>query len=180
MIDPSTGLPLRSTIFVDAGYDRTPDYTVGLTNTFKYKKLSLNEAALTTKVEAAVTDLARRVDRIGIVAWSFGVWYAWKMGIAHADRVRALALFYGIGPNEPKAPTTPVLAHYAEHDEFEDIGFARQVEREMKAAGHDITVELYPGTKHWFDEPSRPEYDKAASTLAWDRTRALFEKHLGK
>ena len=50
----------------------------------------------------------------------------------------------------------------------------------MKAAGHDITVELYPGTKHWFDEPSRPEYDEAASTLAWDRTRALFEKHLRK
>jgi carboxymethylenebutenolidase len=139
-----------------------------------------DEAALTTKVEAAVTDLARRVDTIGIVAWSFGVWYAWKMGISHADRVRALALFYGIGPNEPKAPSTPVLAHFAEHDEFEDLGHARQVEKEMKAAGHDITVELYPGTKHWFDEPSRPEYDKAASALAWDRTRALFDRHLRK
>ena len=48
------------------------------------------------------------------------------MGIAHADRVRALALFYGIGPNEPEAPTTPVLAHYAEHDEFEDLAHARR------------------------------------------------------
>ena len=137
-----------------------------------------DEAALTTKVDAAVTDLARRADRIGIVAWSFGVWYAWKMGISRADTVRALALFYGIGPNEPDAPSTPVLAHYAEHDEFEDIAFARQVEKEMKAAGSDIKVELYPGTKHWFDEPSRPEYDKAASALAWDRNRALFDKHL--
>ncbi len=42
LIDPTTGLPLRSTVFVDAGYDRTPDYTVGLTNTVRYKKLSLN------------------------------------------------------------------------------------------------------------------------------------------
>ncbi len=125
-----------------------------------------------------MSDLGQKVDRIAIVAWSFGVWYAWKMGITRADKVRALVLFYGIGPNEPDAPTTPVLAHYAEHDEFEDLSFARQVEKEMKAAGNDVRVELYPGTKHWFDEPSRPEYDKGASALAWDRTRAFFSRHL--
>jgi len=42
LIDPTTGLPLRSTAFIDAGYDRQPDFTVGLTNTLRYKKLSLN------------------------------------------------------------------------------------------------------------------------------------------
>jgi carboxymethylenebutenolidase len=48
----------------------------------------------------------------------------------------------------------------------------------MKAAGNDVRVELYPGTKHWFDEPSRPEFDKAASALAWDRTREFLKRHL--
>jgi carboxymethylenebutenolidase len=138
-----------------------------------------NEAKITKMVDDAVMELAKKADRIAIVAWSFGVWYAWKMGISRADKVKALVLFYGIGPNEPDAPTTPVLAHYAEHDEFEDITFARQVEKEMTAAGHDVKVELYPGTKHWFDEPSRPEYDKAASDLAWERTREFLRKHLG-
>lgn len=140
---------------------------------------SEREDAITEMVEGAVLNLAERVDRIGIVAWSFGVWYAWKMGIAQSDKVRALVLFYGIGPNEPDAPKTPVLAHYAEHDEYEDLSFARQVEKEMRATGSDVTVELYPGTKHWFDEPSRPEYDKTASDLAWDRTRAFLRTHLG-
>ena len=43
LVDPSTGLPIRSpSLFIDAGYDRTPKYTVGLTNTFKYKQLALN------------------------------------------------------------------------------------------------------------------------------------------
>ncbi|MCC7055278.1 MAG: SusC/RagA family TonB-linked outer membrane protein [Gemmatimonadaceae bacterium] len=42
LIDPTTGLPLRSTAFVDAGYDRQPDFTIGLTNTFRYKRFSLN------------------------------------------------------------------------------------------------------------------------------------------
>lgn len=139
---------------------------------------SENEDRITEVVDDAVTELGRRAEKIAIVAWSFGVWYAWKMGIARTDRVKGLVLFYGIGPNEPAAPTVPVLAHYAEHDEFEDIGFARQVEKEMRDEGHDIRVELYAGTSHWFDEPSRPEYDPKASALAWDRTVAFLRTHL--
>jgi hypothetical protein len=42
LIDPTTGLPLRSADFIDRGYDRQPNYTIGLTNNFRYKKLSLN------------------------------------------------------------------------------------------------------------------------------------------
>ena len=42
LIDPTTGLPVRSTTFVDGGYDRHPDFTVGLTNTFRYNRFSLN------------------------------------------------------------------------------------------------------------------------------------------
>jgi len=42
LIDPTSGLPIRSTSFIDAGYDRQPDFTVGITNTFRYKRLSLN------------------------------------------------------------------------------------------------------------------------------------------
>jgi TonB-linked SusC/RagA family outer membrane protein len=42
LIDPTTGLPLRSSTFIDRGYDRHPDFTLGLTNSFRYNKLSLN------------------------------------------------------------------------------------------------------------------------------------------
>jgi len=55
LIDPSSGLPVRATTFIDAkcvkksngevvqrGYDRQPDFTVGLTNTMRYKKFSLD------------------------------------------------------------------------------------------------------------------------------------------
>lgn len=42
LIDPSNGLPLRSSIFIDRGYDRQPNYTIGLTNTFKHNRLSLD------------------------------------------------------------------------------------------------------------------------------------------
>ncbi|HEY2852002.1 MAG TPA: SusC/RagA family TonB-linked outer membrane protein [Gemmatimonadaceae bacterium] len=42
IIDPTSGLPIRSSTFIDAGYDRTPKWTVGLTNTFKYKSFTLD------------------------------------------------------------------------------------------------------------------------------------------
>jgi outer membrane receptor protein involved in Fe transport len=42
IIDPTTGLPIRSASFIDAGYDRQPKYTVGLTNDFQYKNWTLS------------------------------------------------------------------------------------------------------------------------------------------
>ncbi|MES2525302.1 MAG: SusC/RagA family TonB-linked outer membrane protein [Gemmatimonadota bacterium] len=42
LIDPTSGLPVRSVPFIGGGYDRQPDFTIGLTNTFNYKRFSLN------------------------------------------------------------------------------------------------------------------------------------------
>jgi hypothetical protein len=35
-------LPIRSTTFIDAGYDRQPDWLMGLANTIRYKRFSVN------------------------------------------------------------------------------------------------------------------------------------------
>jgi len=42
LINPTTGVPVRSTTFLEGGYDRQPDFTIGLTNTFTYKNMSLS------------------------------------------------------------------------------------------------------------------------------------------
>ncbi|MBD0318904.1 MAG: SusC/RagA family TonB-linked outer membrane protein [Gemmatimonadetes bacterium] len=42
LIDPTTGLPLVSTTFIDAGYDRQPDFTLGLRNQLRYRRASLS------------------------------------------------------------------------------------------------------------------------------------------
>lgn len=45
LIDPATGLPIRSTVFIqgpNGGYDRQPDFSIGLTNNFTYKNFSLS------------------------------------------------------------------------------------------------------------------------------------------
>ncbi|SMD04831.1 SusC/RagA family TonB-linked outer membrane protein [Pedobacter nyackensis] len=42
LIDATTGLPYRSTVFFDAGYDRQPDFSIGLTNRFSFNNFSLS------------------------------------------------------------------------------------------------------------------------------------------
>ncbi len=42
LIDPTTGLPVRSADFIDGGYDREPKYMVGITNTFRRNRISLD------------------------------------------------------------------------------------------------------------------------------------------
>jgi hypothetical protein len=42
LIDPTNGLPLRTSDFIDAGYDRQPDFLIGLSNRLQYKAFSLD------------------------------------------------------------------------------------------------------------------------------------------
>lgn len=42
LIDPTTGLPIRSTTFIDAGYDRQPDWTLGVQNNLKYRRFTVS------------------------------------------------------------------------------------------------------------------------------------------
>ena len=42
LIDPTTGYPIRSSTFIDGGYDRQPDWTSGVQNTLKYGRHSFS------------------------------------------------------------------------------------------------------------------------------------------
>jgi carboxymethylenebutenolidase len=163
----------------------TPDLFAGRTATTREEAQALSssfekdEEMLSRMVGDALASLAGRSGPVGIISWSFGNYYAWKTGAAHRDTVRAIVCFYGLALDDTSAKVPPLLSHYAELDEFEDLEWTRKAEGEMRAAGNDVRVELYPGTKHWFDEASRPEYDPKASALAWERTTAFLRTHLG-
>jgi hypothetical protein len=42
LIDPASGLPLRGSNFTDGGYDRQPDFLIGLSNTLNWRRFSLS------------------------------------------------------------------------------------------------------------------------------------------
>ena len=43
-------------------------------------------------------------------------------------------------------------------------------ETTLRAAGREVEIHRYPGTGHWFAEPSKDAYVPAAAELAFDRT----------
>ena len=129
-------------------------------------------------IEDEFKKLSAQADPIGVLAWSMGVWYSWQLAQAHPDRIKGLVSYYGYGEIEPGKSVPPILGHFAENDEFEALDDVRAAEKAVKDSGGVAQFHIYPGTKHWFDEPSRPEYDKAASELAWQRTRDFLNKQL--
>jgi carboxymethylenebutenolidase len=141
-------------------------------------EVSKNWQSAMTEIEEAFGKLSPQAERVAVLAWSMGVWFSWQLAQAHPDRVRGLVSYYGYGEIEPGKTVPPILGHFAENDEFEALEDVRKTEKALADAGHAAQFHIYPGTKHWFDEPSRPEYDKAASQLAWQRTLAFLKQHL--
>src|SRR5687768_1903304 len=141
-------------------------------------EVSKNWQSAMSEIEEAFAELSPQADRIAALAWSMGVWFSWQLAQAHPDKIRGLVSYYGYGEIEPGKRLPPILGHFAENDEFDSVEDVRGVERTLREAGYATEFHVYPATQHWFDEPSRPEYDKAASALAWDRTRAFLSRHL--
>lgn len=116
---------------------------------------------------------------IATLAFSFGAPYAiWTA--SERPAVVATVAYYGAWADEwVTRSKAPLLGHFAEDDPFTSAEEVADVEAAFSGAGREMTSHVYPGTKHWFAEPSRPEYDEGAAGLAWDRTLAFLRERLG-
>jgi carboxymethylenebutenolidase len=114
---------------------------------------------------------------IGVLGFSMGA--AWSLVIAENEPdVSAAVLFYGAGEADFSKVKAKILGHYAETDEWEPLEYVRSMEADMKSAGLDVTLHIYPKAGHWFVEEDRPEYDSASALLAWSRTYEFLRKNL--
>jgi carboxymethylenebutenolidase len=124
-------------------------------------------------VGSALDDLLAHSDARGehtaIVALSFGAWYARQVAEAR-PQVTALVSIYGDVFEGPEG--VAYLGHFAENDEFVNS------ETDLQAAIDRGEAHVYPETKHWFMEDDRPEYDAAATELAYARTVDFLRQHL--
>ena len=133
-----------------------------------------------TIVKAAKDQLAalRKGKPIGVMGFSMGA--AWSvMTAANEPDVAATVLFYGAYSPDFSKMKSKVLGHFAEVDEWEPLDGVKAMEKDLQAAGVDVTLHIYPGVAHWFMESDRPEYDSAAASEAWSRTFEFLKKNLG-
>lgn len=92
--------------------------------------------------------------------------------------VAATVLFYGGWSTDFSNMKSKVLGHYAERDEWVPFEQVQEMEQNMKSAGVEVTIHLYPKTAHWFMETNRPEFDSSAAALAWKRTFEFLKSNL--
>ena len=170
----------------DQGYTAlAPDYYNGRVGvTIEETKELQQEAegdfdAMAALIKAAKDHLVslRPGKPIGIVGFSMGTDWAVITAAKESD-VAATVLFYGGWSTDFSKMKSKVLGHYAETDEWVSLDDVKEMEQNMKAAGVDVTIHLYPKTAHWFMESDRPEYDLESAKLAWDRTFEFLKKNL--
>lgn len=130
---------------------------------------------------AAIDRLVARTGaptRIGTVGFSFGAAYAVWVG-GRRDQVAASVAYYGSLTGASLARSrVPVLGHFAEDDPYETDENVAAFEEGLREAGREVTIHRYPGTGHWFAEPSRDAYRPDAAELAFERTVTFLRKQL--
>jgi len=162
-----------------------PDYYQGrIGNTIDEAKALQEEVESDPDVMGAMVKAAkdhlvslRREEAIGMLGFSMGTDWA-VITAANEPDVAATVLFYGGWTVDFSKMRSKVLGHYAETDEWYPFDKAKEMGQNMKAAGVDVTLHIYPGTAHWFMEEDRTEYDPAAASLAWERTLEFLKQSL--
>jgi carboxymethylenebutenolidase len=108
-------------------------------------------------------------EPISVVGFSMGASLGLWASIRLPDTVGAVAAFYGTQSIDFLGARAAYQIHLAGEDHLVDTDEAVLMEATMSMEGLSVESFRYPGTRHWFFEADRPEYDSAAADLAWER-----------
>lgn len=117
--------------------------------------------------------------KVGAVGFCYGGGVCNALAVAYPD-LAASVPFYGRQPAAEDVPAiqAPLMIHYAGLDERINAGWDAYSQA-LRANQKEFTVHFYPDVQHGFHNDTTPRYDEEAATLAWDRTLAFFDEHLG-
>ncbi|GLK56512.1 carboxymethylenebutenolidase [Methylopila capsulata] len=144
-------------------------------------KLDLDKTAAT--LAAALPVLAARPDSNGAVG---AVGFCWGGGMANrlaaaAPDLKAAVAYYGQPLADDRVPQikAALQLHYAGLDERINAGVPA-LQKALQANEKEFELYMYEGANHAFNNDANPaRYERKAANLAWDRTIAFLESHLG-
>ena len=117
--------------------------------------------------------------KLGAVGFCFGGYIVNMLAAVIPDTLDAGVPFYGTPAAEEIRGNIkcPLLIQLAELDDRVNASWP-DYEEDLKEAGVDYTMHMYPGANHGFHNDSTGRYDEENAKLAWQRTIAFFKEHL--
>ncbi len=132
-------------------------------------------------LKAAFDYLASRADvnkdKIGSVGWCMGGGLSLQLAV-HEPRLAACVVNYGAMPTDPgdiQKINAPVLGIFGADDRGIPPDAVRAFEKAMKGANKVISVKIYDGAGHAFENPNNKDgYRQDAAVDAWARMLGFF------
>jgi carboxymethylenebutenolidase len=118
--------------------------------------------------------------KVGAVGFCWGGGMVGQLAV-QAPNLDAGVVYYGRQPEaaDVEKIRAPLLLHYAGQDERINAGIPA-FRAALDAAKKTYTLHVYEGVQHAFNnDTSEERYNKEAADLAWSRTIAFLEQHLG-
>jgi len=174
--------------FALAGYDAlAPDLFNGKvipyhdTDAAGREMNSLNFLEATDQlVRGAAQFLLRSSPKVAIAGFCLGGAVA-MLGACRVPEFSAAICFYGLPPESVAKPSdvkVPLQGHFANSDDWVTPAAVNAFEKGLQAAGKSAEIFRYDAG-HAFMNEQRSVHDRASAELAWNRTRAFLEKHIG-
>ncbi len=117
--------------------------------------------------------------KLGAVGFCFGGYVVNMLAAVEPNLLSAGVPFYGT-PAEKSLRSqikAPLMIQLAELDKRVNDTWP-EYEADLKAAGVNYTMHMYPQANHGFHNDSTSRYDEANAELAWQRTLAFFTEYL--
>lgn len=136
---------------------------------------ALPDPGVLADIQAAIGHAAQG-GKVGIVGYCWGGLLTWRSA-CELQGLSAAVPYYGGGTTTPaeiaRSPKVPVLAHFAEQDQWIPMDSVRAFQQAHPGA----TVHTYPA-HHGFNCDQRGSWNADAARLARERTLAFFAQHL--
>jgi carboxymethylenebutenolidase len=140
------------------------------------------DTQLAVRKIAAAADLLRSHPRsngrVGVTGFCMGGALAFRAA-CDVENLGAVVPFYGLpGDVDWARVTAPIMAHFAEHDDWAKASSARALAAQLGKLGKEMTLHVYDAS-HAFMNDTRPEvYNAEVAKVAWSRTVKFLKSHL--
>ena len=170
----------------EGGAPKTDDFAV-----LRQVVGKMTDAQIVGDLQAGI-DYLKKQDftngKFGVTGFCMGGRYTLLLAASSPD-IAAASPYYGPvmrqGPDrrapieETEKVKAAVQGHYGATDMNPKPEDVRAYYARLKETNPHAEYFIYEGAGHAFHDYSRPSYNAAASTQAWNRTLEFFKKHLG-